>query len=81
MHRKWQINLKTYSQAEESWLMANKDHLARLKQGVEAWNQWRGELKVRYPELQGADLCAANLTGADLSKLDFCPFTRLAVGG
>ena len=21
--------------------MANEEHLARLKQGVEAWNQWR----------------------------------------
>ena len=56
--------------------MANEEHLARLKQGVEAWNH--GETQIaKYcrtsrggpPEadLDGADLSRANLTGAHLT--------------
>ena len=40
--------------------MANPEHLAKLKEGVEAWNQWRENLKAE-PDLSGADL-----TGLDL---------------
>jgi len=29
--------------AKEGHAMADEEHLARLKQGVEAWNQWRRE--------------------------------------
>ena len=57
--------------------MANKKHVARLKQGVEAWNQWRREnpkirpnlsrADLRRADLRGADLFGANLSGADLS--------------
>jgi hypothetical protein len=46
--------------------MANEEHLAILRQGVEVWNKWRQE----HPELWTArdiDLSGANLTGADLS--------------
>jgi uncharacterized protein YjbI with pentapeptide repeats len=51
--------------------MANEEHLARLKQGVEAWNQWRAanldiRLDLARADLTGADLGGASFTGADL---------------
>jgi Pentapeptide repeats (8 copies) len=53
--------------------MANEEHLARLKQGVETWNQWRAVDRSTRPDLHrahltGADLHGANLTGALLLK-------------
>jgi hypothetical protein len=51
--------------------MANKEHLARLQQGVEVWNQWRAANREIRPDLSGADLHAANLSGADLFGADF----------
>lgn len=60
--------------------MANKEHLAILKQGVKTWNAWNGErwgnqgeadLKeadLRRLDLSGINLSGANLTGADLGK-------------
>jgi hypothetical protein len=62
--------------------MANPEHLAVLKQGVERWNKWReahpdvepdlsrsGLEKVNLGEanLRGANLSKANLHGSDLS--------------
>ena len=47
--------------------MANEEHLAILKQGVEAWNQWREENPDVLPELTDADLKFANLHVANLS--------------
>jgi uncharacterized protein YjbI with pentapeptide repeats len=47
-----------------------EDYLARLKQGVHAWNEWR---KANYdirPYLHGADLRGADLRGANLSWAD-----------
>jgi uncharacterized protein YjbI with pentapeptide repeats len=61
--------------------MANDEHVAMLKKGVEAWNAWRDEnpdirpdlvqadLRNRYlrgANLRGANLHEADLTGADL---------------
>ncbi|MEA5530593.1 pentapeptide repeat-containing protein [Dolichospermum sp. UHCC 0684] len=63
--------------------MANPEHLAILKQGVEVWNEWRNENQYVRPDLShtnlieanlskaillGADLREANLSGANLSK-------------
>ncbi len=53
--------------------MANTEHLKILKQGVEAWNEWREKNPQRTPDLSKAnlieaDLTGANLYGADLSK-------------
>jgi uncharacterized protein YjbI with pentapeptide repeats len=58
--------------------MANEEHLARLKQGVDAWNQWRKEYPILMPDLSGADLVMAHLVGLDLStanlaKTSFTP--------
>jgi uncharacterized protein YjbI with pentapeptide repeats len=46
--------------------MANEEHLARLKQGVEAWNRWRDENREIRPDLAGARLVEANLRQANL---------------
>jgi TIR domain/Pentapeptide repeats (8 copies) len=52
--------------------MANDEHVAILKQGVEAWNRWRDENPDLYPDLSGADLSRvdANLRGANLFGAD-----------
>jgi uncharacterized protein YjbI with pentapeptide repeats len=60
--------------------MANPEHLAILKKGVEAWNRWRRESSIsaargaglhwadlRDADLSGVDLLLANLDGAQLS--------------
>jgi len=52
--------------------MANDEHVAMLKKGVDAWNAWRDENPDTRPDLTeanltGADLNGANLSGADLS--------------
>jgi TIR domain/Pentapeptide repeats (8 copies) len=45
--------------------MANEEHLARLKRGVDAWNAWR----ITSPEIQ-PDLGAAHLYRADLDGVN-----------
>lgn len=50
--------------------MANPEHLAKLKEGVEAWNLWRKENPEVKPDLSGADLRGVNLSNANLSKAD-----------
>ena len=49
--------------------MANQEQLDILKQGVQAWNQWRREAsKYTYrPNLSDANLSGADLSGADLN--------------
>ena len=47
--------------------MANQDHQAILRKGVEAWNQWRSDDATLRPDLRGADLYAASLSEADLT--------------
>ena len=58
--------------------MANPEHLKILKQGVEAWNEWRRRnphliRDPSWPDLSQADLRGANLRGA---KLDGALFTQ-----
>ena len=48
-------------------MAANQKHLAILRQGVEVWNQWRKNPRVR-PNLSGANLSEANLSGVNLSR-------------
>ncbi len=55
--------------------MPNPEHIAKLKEGVEAWNAWRDENPDVMPDLvetnlSGADLFNATLTGATLFKAD-----------
>jgi uncharacterized protein YjbI with pentapeptide repeats len=66
--------------AAEGGAMANEEHLARLKQGVAAWNQWRDKNPRIRPDLGEADfledsfgrtsLNETNLGGADLHAMD-----------
>jgi hypothetical protein len=51
--------------------MANEEHLALLKQGVEAWNAWREAHAHVTPNLAGAELDGAVLANADLSSANF----------
>src|SRR5712675_1684188 len=48
--------------------MANEEHLAILKQGVEAWNAWRHKNPRTRPDLDGAKLHQANLSGVILAR-------------
>jgi TIR domain/Pentapeptide repeats (8 copies) len=51
--------------------MANGEHVALLKKGVDAWNEWRLENRgPRGPNLTGANLIGAILEKADLSWAD-----------
>lgn len=51
--------------------MANEKHLRILKQGVEAWNEWREENPKVWPDLREAVLGGAHLDGAVLSRVAF----------
>jgi uncharacterized protein YjbI with pentapeptide repeats len=66
--------------------MASDEHVALLKQGVAAWNEWRlknpdtrpnlsgvnlGGADLREVNLRGADLTGANLAKANLSGANF----------
>jgi Pentapeptide repeats (8 copies) len=42
--------------------MANQEQLDILKQGAQAWNQWRRENPTILPDLRGADLTNSNLS-------------------
>lgn len=53
--------------------MANEEHLAKLSEGVKAWNQWRSDNPDTRPYLDNADLAGVhllrvNLADANLSK-------------
>jgi uncharacterized protein YjbI with pentapeptide repeats len=53
--------------------MANDEHVAMLKKGMDAWNAWRRYNPDIRPDLSeanlsGADLSEAGLSGADLSE-------------
>ena len=65
--------------------MANGEHLALLKQGVDAWNHWKANnpdirpnlsfatgkgIIIRDAKLSGVDLSRADLSRADLSRAD-----------
>src|SRR6266487_774762 len=48
--------------------MANQQHLDILKQDVYGWNKWRREYPDIRPDLSGANLALADLSGTDLRK-------------
>jgi hypothetical protein len=50
--------------------MANEEHLKILKQGVDAWNQWREQNPEVIPDLSGANFSRANLIDVDLRRAD-----------
>lgn len=50
--------------------MANPEHLAKLKDGVEVWNTWRKEHPQTQVDLREADLTLTNLILANLRTAD-----------
>lgn len=50
--------------------MANAEHLAILKKGVEVWNKWREENSTVKVDLTEADLNGMNLNGVDFKWAD-----------
>jgi hypothetical protein len=50
--------------------MENEEHLKILQVGVDAWNDWREKNPEVIPDLRGAILWSANLSGANLSWAD-----------
>lgn len=55
--------------------MANEEHLAILRQGVEVWNKWREKHAQIMPDLsacnlRGAELCEVNFQQANLINVD-----------
>ena len=63
--------------------MADPEHLARLVEGVETWNDWRRQAQRVWPDLsytdlrgliglRGANLHRVDFRGSDLSGVDLC---------
>ncbi len=48
--------------------MANPEHLAKIREGVEAWNEWKEERFEVRPDLSEANLQGARLQGANLRE-------------
>jgi uncharacterized protein YjbI with pentapeptide repeats len=46
--------------------VANEQHLAKLREGVEKWNRWRNKNPEVRPDLSRTKLMSANLSGASL---------------
>jgi len=50
--------------------MANPEHLAILKKGVEVWNEWRQDFPEIRPNLRSCDLQHENLQQVDFSHTE-----------
>jgi len=50
--------------------MANPEHVAKLKEGVEAWNKWR-DASDETPDLSGIELNGDSLTHYNFALADF----------
>ena len=50
--------------------MANKRHLAQLRRGVAAWNQWRKANRDIKPDLTGADLTDTDIGWTSFMNVD-----------
>ena len=62
-------------------VMANKEHLAKLKEGVEAWNLWRDQYDQTFPDLSRADLSGGDLHKINLSHRASAQRDRDELGG
>jgi uncharacterized protein YjbI with pentapeptide repeats len=51
--------------------VANKEHIGRLKDGIDGWNDWRSR-STATPDLGFAKLQGAKLIGANLSSASLC---------
>ncbi len=52
--------------------MANPEHLARLKEGVQVWNEWRENDNTTVPDLSAADLSLGDFSEANLAWVNLC---------
>ena len=59
--------------------MANQNHFALVKEGIDAWNQWREENPETQPDLCGADLQDADLQGFNLKNANLKEATLFGV--
>ena len=50
--------------------MANPEHLAILREGVDKWNKWRAEHRSVHPDLSDASLEGEGLSEVNLSHAD-----------
>jgi len=50
--------------------VANPEHLAKLKEGVEGWNAWRRVYPRTFPDLSGVNLSGTDLAGFNLVETD-----------
>jgi len=50
--------------------MAVLEHIKVLERGVQTWNRWRWENPINRPDLSGVVLGPANLSGANLQKVN-----------
>jgi uncharacterized protein YjbI with pentapeptide repeats len=50
--------------------VADRNHVALIRQGAEAWNQWRRANPGICPDLSQANLVGAHLCEADLTDTD-----------
>ena len=50
--------------------MANPAHVAKLREGVEAWNTWRAQNPDIQPDFSEANLGGADLTRANLGRVN-----------
>ena len=48
--------------------MVNEEHLVKLTEGVNVWNEWRKNSPDIRPDLRGAKLKGVNLQGAQLQE-------------
>jgi len=51
-------------------LVSNPEHVAKWKEGVEGWNNWRNLNPEIRPNLQGADLSGSAMAGINLKDAD-----------
>jgi uncharacterized protein YjbI with pentapeptide repeats len=57
--------------------MANDEHVAILKKGVDAWNAWRDQNGEVLVNLNDANLSRADLHGANLCDARFLSATLM----
>src|SRR3954470_10188672 len=65
--------------SHQETFMANEEHVALLKQGVDAWNAWRRENPNVSPDLSRANLAEADLSKEKLLRADLSEVNLLGV--
>src|SRR6516164_3423309 len=61
---------ETTDQGHLEKCMASEEHLQIIRQGVDAWNEWRKKNPKLIPDLSGTDLSFASLSGANFGGVN-----------